>query len=102
MSHYCSLVIFPIESAESPSQCPGTAFLLLFVPQSTSVVCYTFHLLRTFALFQIPPLSPFPVNNFLADCKLPLLVVGYQLVAQSLAPVGLLDSPDTELGFLLY
>ena len=102
MSHDCSLVVFPIELAESPSQCPGTAFLLLFVPKSTSEVCYTFHLLRPFALFQIPPLSPFSVNNLLADCKLPLPVVGYQLVAQSLAPVGLLHSPDTELGFLVY
>ena len=46
--------------------------------------------------------SKIAVINLLADCKLPLPVVGYQLVAQSLAPVGLLDSPDTELGFLVY
>ena len=75
----------------------------MFVPKSTAVVCYTFDLLETFTVRQVPPVAPGPVNNFLlADCELSLLVVRYQLVGQSLAPVGLLYSPDTELGFLVY
>ena len=103
ISHDCSFVILPIELAEFPSECPGTIPLSLFVAKSTAVVCYTFDLLETFTVRQVPPLAPGSVNNFLlADCELSLLVVGYHLVGQSLAPVGLLDRPDTELGFLVY
>ena len=102
MSHDCSLVVFPIELAESPSQCPDAALLLLFVTKSTSVVWNTFNLLYTFTVYDIPPFSPFSVNNFLADGQVPLAVGLYQLVAQSLASVGLLDILDTELGFLVY
>ena len=42
------------------------------------------------------------MNDILAECKLSLRVVGYHPVGQSLAPVGLLDIADTELGFLVY
>ena len=44
----------------------------------------------------------FLFNNFLADCKLSLPVVRYHLVGQSLASVGLLNTLDTELSFLVY
>ena len=50
----------------------------------------------------LDPVSPFPIIIFFADCKLSLPVVRYHLVDQSLASVGLLNSPDAEILFLVY
>ena len=43
----------------------------------------------------VDQVAPFSINDFLANCKLSLTVVGYHLVGQSLASVCLLNSPDT-------
>ena len=69
---------------------------------STTEYFHAFYLLCSFTVSQVGPVAPPPIFDLLADSQVPLLVVGYQLVAQSLASVGLLDSPDTELGFLVY
>ena len=69
---------------------------------STTESFHPFYLLRSFTVSQVGPVAPPPINEVLADSQVPLPVVGNQLVAQSLTSVGLLDSPDTELGFLVY
>ena len=69
---------------------------------STTESFQAFYLLCSFTLSQVAPVAPHPINDVLADSEVPLPVVGHHLVAQSLTPVGLLDSPDTELYFLVY
>ena len=51
---------------------------------------------------QVGPVAPPPIRDVLADGQIPLPVLGYEHVRQFLAPVGLLDTADTELGFLVY
>ena len=69
---------------------------------STSEFFHALYLLCSFTFSQVAPVAPLPIIDLLAESQVPLPVVGYQLVAQSLAPVGLLHSPNTELSFLVY
>ena len=69
---------------------------------STTESFHPFYLLCSFTVSQVGPVAPLSIHDVPADSQVPLLVVGYQLVAQSLTSVGILDSPDTELGFLVY
>ena len=69
---------------------------------STTGSFHPFYLLCSFAVAQVSPATPGPIFDLLAEGQVPLAVGLYQLVAQSLASVGLLDILDTELGFLVY
>ena len=119
VSHNPSLVILPVKLTEFPTQSFAAVFLPMFVTFviktlvrellrilhftfSTSKSFHAFELLCSFTLSQVAPVAPHPINDVLADSQVPFLVVGHHLVGQSLAPVGLLDSPDTELCFLVY
>ena len=65
----------------------------------------SFHALYSLCSFTFPhvgPVAPPPIRDVLADSQIPLPVLGYEHVRQSLAPDGLLDTADTELGFLVY
>ena len=116
--HNLSFIIRPIKLTEVPTQSSSAVSLSMFVTFvmktfitnirplhftfSTTESFHPRYLLCSFTVSQVSPVAPGPINDFLADGQVPLPVVGYQLVAQSLAPVGLLHSPDTELGFLVY
>ena len=69
---------------------------------STTGSFHPFYLLCSFAVAQVSPATPGPIFDLLAEGQVPLAVGLYQLVAQSLTSVGLLDILDTELGFLVY
>ena len=69
---------------------------------STTESFHPFYLLRSLTVSQVSPVAPTPINDLLADSQVLLPLSHYQLVAQFLAPVGLLNSLDTELGFLVY
>ena len=73
----------------------------LNVTFSTSESFHPIYLLSSRTFPQVSPLTPGPINDVPADSEVPLPVVGNHLVGQSLAPVGLLDRADTELGFLV-
>ena len=66
---------------------------------STSESSHVFYLLCSFAFSQVAPVAPPPINDGLADSEVPLPVVSYHPVGQSLTAVGLHHSPDTELSF---
>ena len=100
-SQDCSLIILPIKLTEFSSQCPRAVPLLLFVTRSTCGA-ESFNLLQALTRPQVGPLTPGPINDVPADFEFSVIVVGNYLVGQSLAPVGLLDNPNTELGFLVY
>ena len=119
VSHNPSFIIRPVKLTEFPTQGFVAVFLSMFVTFvmktlvrellrilhftfSTTESFQAFYLLCSFTLSQVAPVTPHPINDVLADSEVPLLVVGHHLVAQSLTPVGLLDSPDTELYFLVY
>ena len=119
VSHNPSLIIHPVKLTEFPTQGFVAVFLSMFVTFvmktlvrellrilhftfSTTESFRAFHLLSSFTFPDVSPVAPPPINDVLTDGQVLLPVVGYQIIAQSLAPVGLLDSPDTELGFLVY
>ena len=119
VSHNFSSVILPVKLTEFATHSSGAVFLPMFVTLviktlvrellrplhftfSTTESFHPIYLLCSFTFSQVSPVTPPPIFDLLADGQVPLPVVGYQLVAQSLAPVGLLHSPDTELGFLVY
>ena len=64
---------------------------------STPIVLKTLHLLQTLALPHVSPVRPGAVHDLLAEGDVLLRVVRHQPVGQSLAPVGALLAPDTEL-----
>ena len=66
---------------------------------STTGTFHPIYLLCSFADFHFGPATPGPIFDLLAEGQVPLAVGLYQLVAQSLTSVGLLDILDTELGF---
>ena len=119
VNHKYSFIICTINLAEFPAQGSNAVSLSTLITlamktlvrevrrplQFTFSTTESFHpvyLLCSFTVSQVSPAAPTTINDFPAESQVPLPVVGYQLVAQSLAPVGLLHSPDTELGFLLY
>ena len=119
VSHDFSSVILPVKLTEFATHSSGAVFLPMFVTLvmktlvrkvlrplhftfSTTESFRAFHLLSSFTFPDVSPVAPPPINDVLTDSQVLLPVVGYQIIAQSLAPVGLLHSPDTELGFLLY
>ena len=68
---------------------------------STSEFFHALHPLCSLTFSQVAPVAPGPINNLLAESQVPLPVVGYHPVGQSLATVGNVGSPETELGFLV-
>ena len=119
VNHKYSFIICPINLAEFPAQGSSAVSLSTLITLviktlvrellrplhftfSTTESFHPIYLLCSFTFSQVSPVTPPPIFDLLADGQVPLPVVGYQLVAQSLAPVGLLHSPDTELGFLVY
>ena len=119
VSHDPSFIIRPVKLTEFPTQGFVAVFLSMFVTfvmktlvrELLRILHFTFsttesfhpiYLLRSFTFSQVSPVTPPPIFDLLAEGQIPLAVGLYQLVAQSLASVGLLDILDTELGFLVY
>ena len=80
----------------------GPIILAEFPTQSSRAVSLSTLITLAIADFHFGPGTPGPIFDLLAEGQVPLAVGLYQLVAQSLASVGLLDILDTELGFLVY
>ena len=74
----------------------------MLVAFSTPESFHALYLLCSSTFPQVGPVAPPPIRDVLADSQIPLPVLGYEHVRQSLAPDGLLDTADTELGFLVY
>ena len=102
VSHDLPSIIRPVNLAEFPTQSSRAESLPVLVTFSTSEFLHAFYPLCSSTFSQVAPLTPPPINDLLADTELPLPVVRYHPVGQSLAPVGLLDSADTELRFSVY
>ena len=99
MSHHFSFIIHPVNLAEVSTQSSGAVSPSNLVTFSTLETCHAVYLLCSFTVSQVDPVAPSP-TSVLADSQVP--VVGHQFVGQSLASVGLHDSVDTELCFLVY
>ena len=73
----------------------------MLVTFSTPESFQALYLLCSSTFPEVAPVAPRPVREVMAVSQVSLQVVGYKPVGQSLASVGLLDTADTELCFLV-
>ena len=73
----------------------------MLVTFSTPESFQALYLLCSSTFPEVVPVTPRPVREVMAVSQVSLQVVGYKPVGQSLASVGLLDTADTELCFLV-